>query len=66
MGLASGVVAALIVGQLLQNPLFQISARDPVIFAAVAVVLFAVAAAACSLPARRATRIDPVVVLRFE
>jgi putative ABC transport system permease protein len=64
--LAAGITAALAVGQLLQSLLFQVSARDPVTIVVVASVLFAVAAAACAVPAHRATRVDPVVALRFE
>jgi putative ABC transport system permease protein len=66
LGLAAGITAALAVGQLLQSLLFQVSARDPVTIVVVASVLFAVAAAACAVPAHRATRVDPVVALRFE
>ena len=66
LGLAAGIAAALAVGQLLQSLLFQVSARDPVTIVVVASVLFVVAAAACAVPAHRATRVDPVVALRFE
>jgi putative ABC transport system permease protein len=65
-GLAAGIAVALAVGQLLESLLFQVSARDPVTIAAVALVLLAVAAAACGIPARRASRLDPVTALRFE
>jgi putative ABC transport system permease protein len=66
LGLVAGIAAALAVGQLLQSLLFQVNARDPITIVVVTLVLFAVAAAACSIPARRATRVDPVVALRFE
>ncbi len=65
-GLAAGIAAALVVGRLLQSLLFQISARDPVTVAAVSLLLLAVAAAACSIPARRAAHLDPVISLRTE
>ena len=58
LGLAAGVA------QLMRIILFQVEPRDPVIFSSVVVVLSSVALVACLLPARRATRIDPLVALR--
>jgi predicted permease len=66
LGLISGIAAALALGQLLQNLLFRLSPRDPLTIGLVSLVLLAVTAAACFIPARRATRVDPVVALRFE
>ncbi len=65
-GLAAGIAGALAVGGFLRSLLFQASARDPLIIAVVSLVLIAVAAAACFIPARRATRVDPVEALRTE
>jgi ABC-type antimicrobial peptide transport system permease subunit len=64
-GIAVGVAIALGTTRLLGNLLFQVSPRDPLVFAAVVVVLAAVAIAACVLPAWRATRLDPVRALRI-
>jgi predicted permease len=65
-GIAVGVIGALFATRLLRSMLFQVSAMDPSTFAAVAMVLIAVAALACWLPAVRATRIDPTLALRRE
>jgi len=66
VGLVIGVAGALALTGILESMLFNIDARDPVSFAAGPVMLTAVAVAACWLPARRATRLDPVTVLREE
>ena len=65
-GLAGGVAGAVAVGRMLQGLLFGVRATDPVTLAGVALVLFAVAAAACYVPARRVTRGDPLSALRYE
>ena len=66
IGLAVGLAGALAVGQLLASMVFGISVRDPLTFVAVFGVLAGVAALACFLPARRATKVDPMVALRYE
>jgi putative ABC transport system permease protein len=63
-GLVIGLGAALAVGQILQSLLVQTSARDPLTLAAIVVLLIAVSLAACLVPARRATRLDPLDALR--
>ncbi|MGH9415292.1 MAG: ABC transporter permease [Terriglobales bacterium] len=66
IGAAVGIAAALALGQALASALYGVSSRDPLTLVAAPVVLLAVAALACYLPARRATRVDPVVALRGE
>jgi putative ABC transport system permease protein len=66
LGLAIGLVASLVVNQLIQAILFGVNPRDPLTLAVVAAVLAAVAAAACFVPARRATQVDPIVALRYQ
>jgi putative ABC transport system permease protein len=66
IGLAIGLAAALLLSSTLEKMLFNLSSTDPATFVSVAGVLFAVALLASWLPARRASRVDPVVALRAE
>ncbi len=65
-GLMAGTVAALVLTSLMKSMLFAVSPADPLTFTLVAVLLSAVALTAAWLPARRATRVDPVNTLRYE
>jgi putative ABC transport system permease protein len=65
-GLFAGTVAALVVSRALTKMLFRVSPSDPLTFVAVGGILAAVAMVATYLPARRATRVDPIIVLRYE
>jgi ABC-type antimicrobial peptide transport system permease subunit len=65
-GVLLGVAGAFAVTRLLTSMLFGVSAADPLTFAGVAVILVLVAASACAGPALWATRVDPVVALRYE
>lgn len=65
-GTAIGLAGAYYLSKWVQTLLFQVEPTDPLTFAAVAVLLLAVAALACYIPARRAARIDPLAALRAE
>jgi ABC-type antimicrobial peptide transport system permease subunit len=62
-GFAVGAVGAIALRKSLESQLFGVSAADPIVLAAVTGLLALVAIAACALPARRATRIDPIIAL---
>jgi ABC-type lipoprotein release transport system permease subunit len=66
IGLAVGALAALGVTRLMTGFLVGVSPSDPLTYMAVALLLSAIALLACWIPARRATRVDPGVALRYE
>jgi ABC-type antimicrobial peptide transport system permease subunit len=66
IGVIVGVAAAVALGRVLQSFLVQTSAHDPLTLVSIAVLLAVVAIAACLGPARRATRLDPLIALRHD
>jgi putative ABC transport system permease protein len=66
IGLALGLIGAFAMSRVLRGMLYGVSPTDPLTFAGVSIVLLSVAFLACLIPARRATRVDPIIALRAE
>jgi ABC-type antimicrobial peptide transport system permease subunit len=65
-GVLVGVTAAFFLARLIATFLYGVQARDPLVFIAVPVILSLVSLIAVWLPARRASRVDPIIALRYE
>jgi len=66
IGVALGLIASLLATRVLENMLFGVTATDPLIFAINAAIMIAIAVFACFVPARRASKVDPLEALRYE
>jgi len=66
LGLVIGILGAFLTARIMSNMLFEISALDPATYLAASALLITVAVVASYVPARRATKADPILALRYE
>ena len=66
IGITIGLAAALALTRLMSTLLYEVNDKDPLTFVALATIVSAVATLACFVPARRATKVDPMIALRYE